>query len=138
MSSLLATGIAVIGIGSSGLVAQETVSEPPPERDLHLACESLTEGVPGVSFRIDAQRRRARARPYTGTRARPSYGVRFEADHIRLWPNRQAPNPPPMNFTIDRETLIVTYWKPTFPVTQERQTVATGQCVEGEPDPGLD
>jgi len=24
------------------------------------------------------------------------------------------------------------------PVTQERQTVATGQCVEGEPDPGLD
>ena len=134
----IVTCVAALAGSGMALSAQEQAEVANPEADLNLECKSLNESLVDVSIAIDAKRKRGRVRPHSSSRARLSYGVVYTPTHIRLYPNREAPNPPPMNFEIDRETLVLTYFKSTFPVTHERVIIGTGLCTKSAPDPELE
>jgi hypothetical protein len=135
--SAFALGVAAIASSTITANAQEASGEAGAERDLHLSCESLTENVVDILIAIDAERARARARPRNARRPQPTYGVAYTPTHIRLYPNRQAPNPPPVHFEIDRADLSLVLFKRTFPDTGERNVVGRAQCTQSEPDPEL-
>ena len=109
----------------------------PAERDLYLECTSLDGERASMTLAINAARQRARARFHNPAGARASYGVRYEPGAIHLFPNREAPNPPPTHLVIDRQSLVLTYWRAAALASQERIVLGTAQCREIAPEPGL-
>ena len=140
MDRFLAGKLGVVLLATLPIVAsaQDSAADPAVEPNLYLSCIAASDQVVSVTIAINADLKRARIRQHReGGWPRLGYGVIYKPTHIHLYPNRLPPNPPPMRFDIDRETLVLTFWKGTHPWTGERTVIGTANCSVTEPEPDL-
>jgi hypothetical protein len=131
--------LGAIAVGLTALPRPATAQDaaPPAERDLYLECIAQSGERKSHRLAINAAHKRATSRPFDFTRGGMTYGVRYEADEIILYPNRLSSGPGYTKFAIDRKTLALTYFQPVGIDSPERIVVGTAQCREIAPVPGL-